>query len=101
MLKSQHKKGEVSYSVVLDNTGGSQHSEQSATANLVLPHLLPVKHVLMNHPNYETISFDNTRKLVVNRIDSVTIKMALRDMRNILCGGVLIIADNVTDLEKL
>lgn len=45
------------------------------------------------------VNSDETRQLVASKIDPV--KIALRGMRDILCGGVVILANSTSDLERL
>lgn len=49
----------------------------------------------------ETASFDNTCELVANQIGPMEYNLALRGMGTISRGGVLIIADNTTDLQRI
>lgn len=59
------------------------------------------RHVLIIQPIVETISTDVTQKLVGSEIDPMKDKLALRCMRKISCGSVLIIEDGAADHERL
>lgn len=61
----------------------------------------PVQYVLMNHLNEEKTFSNVTKNLVTNYINQMQAKLALRDMRKICRGFVLIIADSAADIERL
>lgn len=44
---------------------------------------------------------DDTKKLVINQIDPMKVKLPLRGICNISRGDVLIIADSSADLERM
>lgn len=65
------------------------------------PRIVRDRHALLILPKDETVDSDVTHNLVTSQIDPMKAKVALRGMRKISKGGVLIFADSAADLERL
>lgn len=81
--------------------GDKRAIAESKKASMAVNQIPPIQHVYMILQNKETSSFDDTSELVANQIDPMEYKLALRGVRKISRGGVLIIADNTADLQRI
>lgn len=84
----------------IQDCSGGGNVQCAKRAGSATPHLLRDWHVLMIHPNDDTISLDVTLNLLAIKIETIKSKLALRGLRPISRGGVLVTADSTADLDR-